>query len=165
MRKINFFKNNKYFKKLIIIISTLGPIGFIKFFPGTYSSILGIIFWILILENKNLITKIIFVFVSLLISIIICDQSSKIFNIKDPSYIVLDEFTCSSIIFINFSLNKMQIYGAYKVFLIGFIIFRMLDISKIFIINNSQNFNGGIGIILDDLISSLFTSLILSILF
>ena len=49
-------------------------------------------------------------------------------------------------------------------FIIGFILFRIFDISKPFFINKLQNLPGGIGIMIDDIMAGLFTRIIILIL-
>ena len=73
---------------------------------------------------------------------------------KDPSYIVIDEVVGMMIAL--FLLPK--IISAY---ILSFLLFRFLDILKPSIINRSQAFSYGSGIMLDDIIAGLITALVI----
>ena len=76
-------------------------------------------------------------------------------NDKDPGYIVIDEVVGMMIAL--FLLPKV-----FEVYIISFILFRLLDILKPSIIERSQHFSFGIGIMLDDIIAGLIVLLIMN---
>ena len=76
---------------------------------------------------------------------------------KDPQCIVADEYLTLSIVIIG--LNS-------PLFLItGFIFHRIFDIIKPYPINKLQNLSGGLGVVADDLVASIFAWICNLILF
>tara|TARA_B110001454_G_C12356160_1_gene282339 strand:- start:221 stop:499 length:279 start_codon:yes stop_codon:yes gene_type:complete len=73
---------------------------------------------------------------------------------KDPQYIVIDEVVGMMIAL--FLLPKIIL-----AYLLAFLLFRFFDILKPSIIYESQKFDYGIGIILDDVLAGLLTLIIL----
>ena len=126
-------------------------IGYIRFAPGTISSLLFLIIYFFI-PNINLYQISLLIFL-LILGFYLCFIFSRNSSVKDPSYIVIDEITGMYIAI--FMLPK-------SIFLysIAFVLFRLFDIYKPSIINKSQNFNYGIGIMLDDILSGIFALVI-----
>jgi phosphatidylglycerophosphatase A len=75
---------------------------------------------------------------------------------KDPSEVVIDEFVGQWV-----SLLFLPRHPA--IFIAGFFLFRIFDIIKPFPANISQNINGGLGIMLDDLLAGIYTNLCLQL--
>ncbi len=79
---------------------------------------------------------------------------SIISNNKDPSYIVIDEFAG---IFLSYLLVPLTVTN----FFLGFFIFRFFDIIKLWPIRNLEKLEGGWGIMLDDILAGVYTTIIL----
>lgn len=87
-----------------------------------------------------------------------CKKGEEILGEKDSQKIVIDEiagFLCA-----NF-LSPPGLRPAAA----AFILFRFFDIIKIFPARRAEKIEGGIGVILDDLIAGLYTFLVLRLLF
>tara|TARA_Y100000590_G_scaffold459082_1_gene615199 strand:+ start:805 stop:1242 length:438 start_codon:yes stop_codon:yes gene_type:complete len=126
-------------------------IGYIKFAPGTISSLLFLIIYFFI---PNIYLYQISLLIFLLISgFYLCFIFSENSIVKDPPYIVIDEITG---MYISIFMLPKSIF----LYSIAFVLFRFFDIYKPSIINKSQNLNYGIGIMLDDIISGIFTLVI-----
>ena len=80
-------------------------------------------------------------------------------NIKkdDPSFIVLDEIC-------GMSISLFMIPKSYMLFFVSFLIFRFFDIFKPLYINESQKIKYGIGIMVDDVLSGLYTLAIMNLI-
>jgi len=78
-------------------------------------------------------------------------------GVKDPSYIVIDEFACMFPVF--FLIPPRPAYV-----LTGFILFRLFDILKPPPIRQIEKIKGGWGVMLDDLAAAVYTNLILHVL-
>ena len=127
-------------------------VGYVKYAPGTVTSLLLLILFYFI--PNNVITQSIFLLGICLLGFILCYYHSKNSAIKDPSFIVIDEVA-------GMSLSLFMIPKEIHLYILSFILFRVFDIFKPLIINKSQKINFGIGIMLDDLLSGLFTIIIL----
>ena len=141
--------------KIIRIFLSLLYTGDIKYAPGSFASFITLLFaWFFFPNDIISQTQIILIilFVSMLLLYLYVDSDS-VAN-KDPQYIVIDEVVGMMIAL--FLLPK--IIFAY---LLAFLLFRFFDILKPSIIYESQKFDYGIGIILDDVLAGLLTLIIL----
>ena len=59
-------------------------------------------------------------------------------------------------------LSVLTLHRTPMVLLLAFVLFRLFDIVKPFPARQSQNFRGGIGVILDDLVAGAYTLVLLS---
>ena len=76
---------------------------------------------------------------------------------NDPSEIVIDEFVGCLFTFIAIKIN-------FKTIILGFILFRIFDITKIFGIKRIEKLNGATGILLDDIAAGILSNLILQVI-
>ncbi len=85
-------------------------------------------------------------------SIRLCDEGERFFGRKDPSCVVLDEAVgyWTSVLFHPFS-----IWGA----VIAFVFFRLADIVKPWPARGLQRLNGGLGIVIDDIVAGAYANL------
>jgi phosphatidylglycerophosphatase A len=83
-----------------------------------------------------------------------CFQFTKNNLEKDPSYIVIDEV-------VGMMIGLFLLPKNIPIYIMAFILFRFFDIIKPSIIDRSQNFKFGIGIMADDIISGILTLLII----
>ena len=142
-------KNN-----LIFLIVTFGRVGTIKYFPGTFGSIVGLLIGALIIEQTNHSIFLTCFFILTLISIFAVDEYLKTSKSSDPKEVVIDEVLGQwiAIAFIKFD---------FMIIFLSFLIFRFLDITKIFPINKIEKIKGYIGVIGDDLFAGIITALII----
>ncbi|MCP4481877.1 MAG: phosphatidylglycerophosphatase A [bacterium] len=137
-------------EKVIKAISTLFYLGELKKAPGTFASLFSfIVFWFV--YTGTYLNFSIFLVFSVL-SIFICDQAEVVFKSKDDQRIVLDEFVGS---FFSIILLPKNVWF----YLFAFILFRIFDIVKPLFIKKSQKLRGGLGIVLDDILAGMLTTL------
>ena len=128
-------------------------IGDIKFSPGTIASLVTLVVWYFIPNIYYI--QIIILILSLILSFYLCYDFSKNNDEKDPSYIVLDEF-------VGMSISLFMVPKLLSYYLVCFILFRFFDILKPSFIYYSQDFEMGVGIVLDDVLSGLLTLIIIA---
>lgn len=146
-------KLRKYFK----FLSTLGPLGYLPA-SGTFGSIVGFIaVYFLFNFIKNIFYRsLIILFLSLFCFYIIRKSYSYFFR-ADPREIIIDEFAGSFFVFYNLNFDFYNIIW-------GFIIFRFLDISKLFGISYlERKFSGAFAIIIDDIAAGILTCIVLNL--
>ena len=127
-------------------------LGNFKYAPGTFASFCIMLVWFFIPNELNL--QLFLILFHVIIGLYFCYSFSNFSSVKDPPYIVIDEVVGMMISL--FLLPKTM--GAY---ILAFILFRAFDILKPSIINRSQHFKYGIGIMVDDIIAGVLTLLIL----
>ena len=92
-------------------------------------------------------------------AVYIADAAEKILKQKDPSCIVIDEIAGMMVTLIGLPFNPFTV-------VIGFIIFRILDILKPFPIRNlDERIPGGLGVVADDVAAGIIANLLLRGLF
>ena len=145
----------------MILISKIFCTGFgvgkIPFFPGSLASlsILPII-WVI---KKNQSTEFFLIVIAIyliisyfLIKVCISNQSNK-----DPSYIVVDEHLGQAV-------TLLFCDEVFIEYLFAFLLFRFFDILKPYPINYiDNNFKNGFGVVFDDIVAGIFTTIVLYI--
>jgi len=153
-------KTNKTINFFVKLLATGFFLGYIPWASGTFSSILGVIIWIFF--SRSFFYYII-LFIFLVSGIFLSDYAEKmIFYEKDSSRIVIDEIAGMLVTFTTFEFTFTAQGILYLI--IGFILFRFFDIVKPFRIKDLQTLEGGVGIMIDDLVSGVLANLILQII-
>ena len=75
------------------------------------------------------------------------------FEDEDPSFVVIDEFVGMWI--------SLLLFDGIILILISFFLFRFFDITKFLGINKIEKLNGSLGIMLDDIVASFYSIIIL----
>lgn len=145
-----------FYKHLCMRIVTLCGIGYIPYAPGTWASLIGLIF------AQQLTTLsvywILFTYCTLYIVASFCiDSVLNLFKQPDPSCIVIDEFIGCLITFFAIPHSTYTMIA-------GFLLFRFFDISKCCLINKIEELPGSKGILLDDIAAGAFSNLLLQLM-
>jgi phosphatidylglycerophosphatase A len=145
--------------RICSVISTLGPIGYFGA-PGTVATIvtLPLVYWThsIIPSQRFYVGFIICAFVA---SMWIVKQALKNFKRHDdPSEIVLDEVLGCLLTFWGIALTPQSV-------LVGFLLFRALDIIKFGWVKKAESFADAWGVIGDDMVAALITNVVLRLLF
>jgi phosphatidylglycerophosphatase A len=139
----------KIFHRLAILLGTIFYTGYIPFAPATFSSLVAVPF-ILLLASKPLIYLIVTVFLFFL-GIRLARELEGIFG-PDAKKITIDEL---SGMFVAFLFIPVSI----KSLVIGFALFRLLDILKPPPLRWVERLPKGLGVMADDLLAGLATNL------
>jgi phosphatidylglycerophosphatase A len=140
-----------------MIIATGFYSGYLPKAPGTWGSIVGLALFFLVqfLGIKLYITV---VACLLLIGIYAAGEAEKIMDRKDPGLVVIDEI-------VGMMITMIAAPATPLIMVLGFILFRFFDILKPFPIRLvDRSFNGGLGIMLDDILAGIYSLLILQII-
>ena len=146
MKQINTFEK---------IVGSAFYTGYIPFASGTFGSLVGlIIYFIPGFENLFVILPaIVFLFAY---GVFVSNKFEKIYG-KDPSECTVDEVVGTWIALI--ALPK-----TFPVVITSFLIWRLLDIIKPFPAGTSESLKGGWGIMMDDVISGIYSLIIVHII-
>ena len=140
--------------KIALWIATVGPVGRIKYAPGTFGSLCAIPL-LLLSQNQSQLLWLLFIVFTIL-GIWSSGAAAKKLNIHDPSIVVIDEVCGMLITFLFVPITWYTI-------LIGYVCFRIFDIFNPPPIRLLEKAPGGIGIVLDDLGAGLYANLILHV--
>ena len=143
--------------KAVMFLATGGFVGHIPIAPGTFGSLLGLPLCYALAQIP--LPWAIVVAVSLIVvAIWIAQRAEAITKQKDPGKIVIDEIAgmVITLIGIPFHLTSM---------VIGFFIFRALDILKPFPIRSlERRLSGGAGVVMDDVAAGIYGNILVRII-
>ncbi len=148
----------------MVSLATLGPLGRLPA-PGTWGSAAGLLWWWLVVDTvvrpHGLGHQVAFCALAVLAAVFICGAAAAILDRKDPPEVVLDEAACMPLVFVGVSLPA----GRELLWvLVGFALFRFLDIAKPLGIRRLQALPSGLGIVADDLAAALVANAALHLL-
>jgi phosphatidylglycerophosphatase A len=144
-------------EKAVLFLATGFYVGNIPPAPGTLGSLIGLPLCFL-LAGVQLPPAIILAVLFIGFAVWIAHAAEKTLKKKDPGCIVIDEVSGMVVTLIGLPFNLTTA-------VIGFIIFRILDILKPFPIRTlDKRLAGGIGIVADDVVAGIFANIFLRIL-
>jgi phosphatidylglycerophosphatase A len=128
-------------------IVTFGPVGYRKG-SGSWATLCALPLVWQVSSTVSLSCVVIAFFVAALVI------SFPLFDTHDPGEIVADEA-------IGFTVAMYGVSHAGWLYLLGFILFRLFDITKICGIRSFERLPGVLGIVMDDVVAGLYTNLLL----
>jgi phosphatidylglycerophosphatase A len=144
-------------EKAVLFLATGFYVGNIPLAPGTFGSLIGLALCFL-LAGIQLPPAIVLAVLFIGFAVWIAHAAEKTLKKKDPGCIVIDEVCGMVVTLIGLPFNLTTA-------VIGFIIFRILDILKPFPIRTlDKRLAGGIGIVADDVVAGIFANIFLRIL-
>jgi phosphatidylglycerophosphatase A len=153
--------------RVIVAISTLGPIGRWGRAPGTNGSAAGIVYFYLVyvyLATPSAIALALLA-ASVYLAIAFCDAAEIRLGLTDPGFVILDEFVAMPFCFFGvFHEATQRHWPGLLTLLAGFALFRFFDILKPLGINRLQRLPGGLGVVMDDLAAALATCVVLNVM-
>ncbi|HEU5079362.1 MAG TPA: phosphatidylglycerophosphatase A [Opitutaceae bacterium] len=149
---------------MVLSCATLGPIGRIRKAPGTWGSVAGLFYQILVFHPLSLttagnITLVILLAIGIWFAIALCGEAEFRLGRRDPGEVVLDEFVAMPLCFLGWPMMAVGPVQKWPVFIfvLGFGLFRLFDITKPLGIKKLQDLPGGWGVVIDDLAAALLT--------
>ena len=152
-----FFLRNRALwldKKFLGMVTAVG-VGYLRPWPGTYGTLVGLLLVPLISHDIFLHLFVLFI---LLVLAYVTIPRLGLGEKEDPLEIVIDEVCGILLAFVGIPLR-------WQTLLVGFVLFRFFDVTKLFPINWFEKRKGVHGIMLDDLGAGFYTWLILKIFF
>ncbi|MDR0351287.1 MAG: phosphatidylglycerophosphatase A [Puniceicoccales bacterium] len=125
--------------------------------PGTMGSFLGLFWYTLFFYGDHFIIFWLKFIASAYVAMVICGEAEFRLGKKDPGCVILDEMVAMPLCFIAIGGLRKRL-SMWIILLSGFLLFRFFDIVKPFGIKRLQNFHGGIGIVIDDLLAAIYTA-------
>ncbi|HUR45125.1 MAG TPA: phosphatidylglycerophosphatase A [Candidatus Saccharimonadales bacterium] len=147
-------------------------IGRIPIMPGTFGSLVGILWTMALLLTRNYWLFLAGTIGGLFLSVWLCGVGEKVLGKKDPSSVVIDEITALPICFMAiftrdwFSTGKLPPAEAllssplWKIVAVIFVLFRLFDIKKPWPVQQSQSLPGGWGVTVDDVLAACYVALL-----
>ncbi len=160
-----------------ILITAQGfGLGRIRFGPGTFGSLGGLVWFAVLLMTGHGWLLAIVVMAGVLFSVWVCGRGEKILRQKDPGSIVMDEIVAMPICFAfwiwvaarqNGSLPEPgYFFSIHWPLTIGvFALFRFFDIVKPWPVSKSQMLPGGWGVTIDDVLAAGYVNIACAVIY
>ncbi len=149
---------------LALAISTWG-VGYIPIAPGTWGSVVGaLVFWGVSVQFASLsrasflVTEFVVALIITFLGIWAGSRVERLLKRKDPGRVVVDEVAGQMIALLPLA----WFTGAYSIgwVIVSFTLFRFFDIVKPYPARRFERFNGGVGIMADDLVAGVYGALV-----
>jgi len=154
-------------KKFNLIFLTFFWIGKIKYAPGTLASFLTCILFLLLINIFNFFIIFLITLLIFLYSFSAISNSFDEFKSDDPQEIVIDEVAGQMLTLLAIPIYE-TLFPIPTIYycIVAFLAFRLFDIWKPFPIKYvDNNVTGALGIMFDDILASIYSILILCIIF
>jgi phosphatidylglycerophosphatase A len=156
---------------MILWIAQGFGIGRIPVAPGTFGSLAGIAWALLLLLPGNLPVFALGTLAGLLLSVYGCGRAEQILGETDPGSVVLDEIAALPVCFLAWiavsahELGRFPdahdlVSGPNRWWILGvFVAFRVFDVAKPWPVHGSQKLPGGWGVTTDDFLAAIYVNL------
>ena len=151
-------------------------IGRLPIAPGTWGSLVGVLWFVVLLAPGNLWIYVAGVLLGFGLSVWLCGVAERILDQTDPGSVVLDEIVALPVCFLPWVVREwlrrqamppVETFfagGAWMFTVLIFILFRVFDVLKPWPVRQSQSLPGGWGVTTDDLLAAVYVAA-LSLLF
>ena len=141
-------------RQLALLISTVGYLGYVPVAPGTVGSFVGLVLFFFVQSTESIVVELGIIVVLFVVGVWSSTVAEKYFNEIDPAPVVIDETVG---MLITLALLPVNFLGA----LIGFLIFRILDVTKPFPVAKLEKLPRGFGVMADDGMAAVYGNLIM----
>lgn len=133
-------------------------LGLIPVAPGTFGSLLGPpLVWIVQTRIPGYGIQAMIGVVLFFLGVRVCDVGARVLGRKDPGAVVFDEIVAFFVVF-------AMIPVTWRSAILGFLLFRLFDISKPWPVKRLEKLPGGWGVMVDDLMAGLYAGLCLVVI-
>jgi phosphatidylglycerophosphatase A len=140
-------------RRLGVFVATCAHVGYAPVAPGTFGSLLALVLYYLIRRQQSTAIELGAIAVIVIIGLWSATEAEHHFGGIDPGPVVIDEVVG---MLITLALHPVNIRGA----IVGFFIFRVLDIIKPWPARRLELLPGGFGVVLDDVMAGVYGNVI-----
>jgi phosphatidylglycerophosphatase A len=134
---------------LIKFFATGFGVGNLPVAPGTAGSLVGVAFWWGLNHVHHPWLRALLLVLAIGFAIGCAGAASEILHHPDPPGVVIDEIVAMPLVLIGLGARRWHV-------VVAFVMFRLFDIWKPAPVREAQDFSGGIGIVLDDLLAAAY---------
>ena len=140
--------------RVAMFLATCGYVGYVPIAPGTFGSAAGLLLY-LVLEHVASVPLTVTVILGLfLVGVWSGTVAERELAGTDPGQVVLDEVVG---MLITLAFMRVNLTGA----LVGFFVFRLLDVVKPWPSRRFESLHGGMGIMADDAMAAIYGNLLM----
>ena len=146
-----------------ILAATVLGVGYLRPGPGTWGSLAGLPLAWLVMQIPSGWGMPAFVFQAIVSALVfaigvpICTIACQQLGVKDPGMVVYDEWAVMPLVFLLVPLSSLWVWLA------GFGLFRLVDISKPPPIRRMEKLGNGLGVMIDDLMAAVYANVALQL--
>lgn len=139
--------------KLAMFVATAGYVGLVPIAPGTFGSAVGLVIYAAIRLIDSVAVEAAVLLLALAAGMWAAHRVERELG-KDPAPVVIDEVLG---MLVTLAFLDVSVIGA----VVGFVVFRMLDVIKPYPAGRLEALHGGPGIMLDDAMAGVYGNLML----
>ena len=135
--------------RLVKFLATGFGAGLSPVAPGTVGSLVGIGYWILLMQLHSAWLRWLIVIAAIALAVWCAGEAADILRRPDPPSVVIDEIVAMPLVMIGVAPRFWPVA-------LAFVLFRVFDVAKPPPVRQAQDFTGGLGIVLDDLLAAIY---------
>jgi phosphatidylglycerophosphatase A len=139
--------------RVAAVVATAGYVGFVPIAPGTFGSAVGLVVYAAVSATQSWVVEAVVLAVVVAVGIWSADRMERELG-KDPGAVVIDEVAG---MLVTLAFIDVSVAGA----VVGFLIFRLLDVVKPPPARRLEDLHGGPGIMFDDVMAGIYSNLAL----
>jgi phosphatidylglycerophosphatase A len=143
-----------FLRRLGVFIATCAHVGYAPVAPGTFGSAVGLVVYYLLRRQASTAVELGAIALILVVGLWSATEAEHHFGGIDPGPVVIDEVIG---MLITLALHPVNVVGA----IIGFFIFRVLDVVKPWPARRLELLPGGFGVVLDDVMAGVYGNLLM----
>ena len=143
-----------FLRRLGVFIATCAHVGYAPVAPGTFGSAVGLVVYYLVRRQTSTAVELGAIALILVVGLWSATEAEHHFGGIDPGPVVIDEVIG---MLITLALHPVNVVGA----IVGFFIFRVLDVVKPWPARRLELLPGGFGIVLDDVMAGIYGNLLI----
>ena len=144
-------------RRLGVFIATCAHVGYVPVAPGPFGSAVGLVVYYLIRREASSAVELAAIAITAVVGLWSATEAEHHFGGIDPGPVVIDEVVG---MLITLALHPVNVLGA----IVGFLIFRVLDVVKPWPARRLELLPGGFGVVLDDMMAGVYGNLIVWVL-
>ena len=141
-------------QRIGLFIATFGYLGFVQIAPGTFGSAAGLAVYVAVRGTGSAAVELSVIGLLFAIGIWAASAAEQCLGGTDPGPVVLDEVVG---MLMTLALIPVNLTGA----IVGFLIFRVLDVVKPWPAGRFERLPGGLGVMADDGMAALYGNLLM----
>jgi phosphatidylglycerophosphatase A len=144
-------------RRLGVFFATFGYVGLAPIAPGTFGSAAGLLVFYAVRSTGSTVVELATIVVLFLVGIWSGTEAEHHFGGVDPGPVVIDEVVG---MLMTLALIPVSVTGA----IVGFVLFRALDVVKPWPSRRMEKLPGGLGVMADDGMAAIYGNIIMQVL-
>ena len=141
-------------RRIGVFIATCAYVGYAPFAPGTFGSVLGLAVFYGVRHQRSTIVEGSAIVALAAVGLWSATEAEHHFGGIDPGPVVIDEVIG---MLVTLAFIPVNLAGA----IVGFVLFRILDVVKPWPARRLEHLPGGLGVVLDDMMAGVYGNLVM----